>query len=88
MFFVSIVSIFSGTYFLFSSAQTAYAVRGTEKELVELQQAVAEAERKRFVLTEDVIDSPTHQALVSYTPQSENLRYAQVGGAVYSLLRP
>lgn len=83
---VNIFALGFGVSHVTSSSRVAYELGSTEKEISQLQYEIALMENQYHTVA-SVYDVQSSQSeLVAFTPASQQLRYARVGGSVYSLL--
>jgi|GEM_PF-7064950 len=80
------VAVLCGIVSLFQTSSIAYELRQGEKHITEMNQQIAELESAYYEETKNISVSSAQFAMQEYSPASENLRYARVGGATYTLL--
>lgn len=80
-----------GLSMTFASSQVVHQIGAMEQKNQELAERVTVYESQYHEQTQEVIaqkDVVSHYNMVAYSLRDERVRYAQVGGSVYSMLRP
>ncbi len=83
---LSTLAVVVGIFHLFNASVIAYQLGQNEQTISEMNQKIAQLESAYYEETKNITAESAKFAVQQYSPASENLRYARVGGATYSLL--
>ena len=73
-----------GVYGMFDSSRTAYEVQDLTGEIAQINLEIAQEESRYYETTQALVQDKASSSMIAYSPSSQDLRYAQVGGSVYS----
>lgn len=85
-----IVSLFVWSLVMsYQSSVIVYEINDTEEANAAISEEIAQYETEYHVATQEYVENEdvlASETLVAYSTRDSNVRYAQVGGSVYSML--